>query len=222
MKIPFEAVIFDLDGVLADTVDLHYLATKKVALEEGLPFDREVNQKLQGMNRLAVVEQLLKNSKKEYSDVEKQELGERKNVYYKQQISNLTEKDVLPGMKDFLDQLVKNKVQLAIASSSSNAKTTLSKLNIIDYFDFVVDVAKVKKMKPDPEIFLQAANELQVPPERCVAIEDSEAGIKAIMQTEMFSIGIGFSEEVKKADWHVISTKEITFKKLLNQFQFNK
>ncbi|MBB5173722.1 beta-phosphoglucomutase [Texcoconibacillus texcoconensis] len=217
MNLLFEAVIFDLDGVLADTVGDHYLATKRVADEEGLHFNREMNQKVQGMSRRFLIEQLVKNSQYKYSDVEKEKLGERKNQYYKERIAGLSKEDLLPGMHSFLIQLKQHNIKLAIASSSSNAKLTLTNLEIIDFFDVIIDPRSVQNMKPDPEIFIKAADELEVSGEKCVAIEDGEAGMQAIKQTSMFSVGIGDHTALKKANWHVKNTSEITLEKLASK-----
>lgn len=214
MKQTFHAVIFDLDGVLADTVEYHYLATKRVADELDIPFDRALNQKMQGMSRTSLIEALVKNSDYSFTPEQKEELGNRKNEYYQQLIRRITREDILPGMTDFLEKLKQNDIKLAIASASSNAKTVLTHLKISHFFEHIVDIRDVQKMKPDPEIFLKAADALQVPYENCIAIEDSEAGIKAIKQTPMFSIGVGTHAAVKEADWHVDNTSEITYEKL--------
>ncbi|WP_078556257.1 beta-phosphoglucomutase [Bacillus alkalicellulosilyticus] len=212
------AVIFDLDGVIADTVELHYEATKRVADEVNLPFTREINERMQGRGRMELIEELVKGSNQTFSEIEKKELGNRKNRYYQELISNLTKEDVLPGMYDFIQNVKEHSIPLAIASSSSNALLVIKNLEIKSFFDYIVDVKKIKKMKPDPEIILYAADRLGVPYQQCVAIEDSEAGMKAIKSTPMFSIGIGSNTEVKQADWHVQDTKEITYKQLVNRY----
>ncbi|WP_216830220.1 beta-phosphoglucomutase [Alkalihalobacterium elongatum] len=215
MKRVYHAVIFDLDGVLADTVEYHYLATKQVSDKLNIPFDRELNQRMQGMSRTVLIEELVRKSDRSYTPLQKAELGNQKNANYQQLISRITKDDILPGMSDFITTLKKNHMKMAIASASSNAKTVLDNLEISHYFDHIVDIHDVKKMKPDPEIFLKAADALNVPYDKCIAIEDSEAGIKAIKQTPMFSIGVGEHAAVKSADWHVHSTEEISYEKLL-------
>ncbi|PYZ95183.1 beta-phosphoglucomutase [Salipaludibacillus keqinensis] len=213
------AVIFDLDGVLADTVEFHYLSTKKVAEHLNVPFSRKMNQQFQGMNRGHMIEQLLKQTEQPYSKKDIEHLGNLKNKHYQSYIQTLTKEDVLPGMISFLDELKENHISTAIASSSSNAQTVLENLQIIDYFDSIVPAKEVKNMKPAPEIFLKAAQELNIDPSECAAIEDSEAGIKAIKETSMFSIGVGRDSAVMKADWHVVNTQEITWPKLKREVE---
>ncbi|SDY95102.1 beta-phosphoglucomutase [Evansella caseinilytica] len=218
MTTMFKAVIFDLDGVIADTVEYHYLSTKRVAEEEDLSFSRERNQKMQGRSRADLIDELVKNSRKVYSPSEKQKLGERKNHYFQQYIAGLSQVDILPGVYELLRELKENRIKMAIASSSSNARTTLSNLGITHLFDCVVDTRTIRQMKPDPEIFLQAAERLDTACGDCIAMEDGEAGMKAIKQTPMFSVGIGSNDVVKTADWHVRQTSELSFSKLTYHF----
>ncbi|WP_026672729.1 beta-phosphoglucomutase [Alkalihalobacterium bogoriense] len=216
MKKTLAAVIFDLDGVLANTVEYHYLATKKVADEIGVPFTREQNLQMQGRGRNLLIEELVKGSQKEYKDEEKQVLGEKKNEYYQELIETITAEDVLPGMDVLIDELRHNDIKVAVASSSSNAKTVLGNLQLLGVCDYVVDITTVKELKPDPEIFLKAADELGIPYAHCIGIEDSEAGILAINEAPMFSIGIG---NHPNANWQVDRTDEITYEKMVEKFQ---
>lgn len=213
-----KAVIFDLDGVLADTVEFHYLSTKKVANQLNVSFTRETNQVFQGMNRRHVIEQLLKNTKQPDSNQDIEKLGQLKNRYYQEYIKSLTSNDVLPGMMTFLTDLKKEGIKMAIASSSSNAEIVLKNLEIIDFFDVIVPAGSITHMKPHPEIFLKAADKLNIPYNECVAIEDSKAGMLAIQATQMFSVGIGNDPVIKTADWHISTTKEISLAKLMEKF----
>ncbi|UOE94024.1 beta-phosphoglucomutase [Alkalihalobacillus sp. LMS39] len=215
MKKTLAAVIFDLDGVLANTVEFHYLATKKVADDIGVPFTREQNLQMQGRGRNILIEELVKASTKAFTDEEKLVLGERKNEYYQELIETITAKDVLPGMEELIDELRQNQIKVAVASSSSNAKTVLGNLQLLGVCDYVVDITTVKALKPDPEIFLKAADELGIPYAHCIGIEDSEAGIIAINEAPMFSIGIGHHPN---ANWQVGRTDEITYEKMVEQF----
>ncbi len=213
-----EAVIFDLDGVIADTVELYYIATKRVADEIGVPFDRQLNQKLQGMSRQAMVEALLGEKAREWSEEEKRALGDRRGQYYRVLIEQLSPSDVLPGMIDLLRDIQRDGVPMALASSSSNASVVVERLGVRSFFDVIADVKTITRMKPDPEIFLTAAKHLYVDPRFCVAIEDGEAGMKAIKQTNMFSVGIGNHLASLSPDWLVQRTEQLTWDELKVKF----
>ncbi|OIJ11816.1 beta-phosphoglucomutase [Anaerobacillus alkalilacustris] len=213
------AVIFDLDGVIANTVEHYYHAGKRLADEINIPYDRELNQKVQGLNRYKQVEIMLGDKFKDYSEEQIRELGDRRSLYYREKITTFSSKDVLPGMVDLLIELKEKQIKTALASASSNAFEVVEKLGVRKYLDIIVDIKKIKNGKPDPEIFLTAANLLNVEPINCVAIEDGEAGLTGILQTDMFSIGVGKHEAMRKADWRVMSTDEITLNRLLHEWE---
>ncbi|MBM7704129.1 beta-phosphoglucomutase [Metabacillus iocasae] len=213
-----QAIIFDLDGVIADTVDFYYLANKRIADEIGVSFTRKWNQQLQGMSRRKTIDALVSKSNRFFTDEDKQKLGDKKNEFYQASIQQLTSADVLPGILPLLKQLKQEGIKVAIASSSSNAKQVVDKLGLAPFFAHIVDVQKVRRGKPDPEIFLAAAQYLGVDPAQCVAIEDGEAGLRAILQTNMFSIGVGTHEEMEAADWHVKSTEELHLEEIRKRF----
>ncbi len=219
MKKKLEAVIFDLDGVIADTVELYYQAGKRLADELGIEFDRDMNQKIQGINRYAGMEMMLGDKLNEFSKEEVHRLGDLRSEYYRELIATISPENVLPGMSQLLQELKNAGTKTGIASSSSNASVVVEKLEVGQFIDFIVDIKQVKKGKPDPEIFLSAAEALGVGQENCVAIEDGEAGLTGILQTGMFSVGIGVHEEMKKAHWHVQSTSEITYSNLVQRWE---
>lgn len=213
-----QAVIFDLDGVIADTVELYYIATKRIADEIGVPFDRRLNQQLQGMSRQAMVEALLGERANEWTEEEKAKLGERRGMYYRELIEQLTPHNILPGMYSLLQHIHNDGVPMALASSSSNAFTVVERLGVRSFFDVIVDVKTITQLKPNPEIFLTAANELGVDPRDCIAIEDGEAGIQAIKQAGMFSVGIGKHLAPLSPDWLVERTEQVTWEQLKRMF----
>ncbi|MGG3468779.1 beta-phosphoglucomutase [Neobacillus pocheonensis] len=219
MKRKLEAVIFDLDGVIADTFELYYIANKKVAEQLSLSFSRKDNEKFKGIGRMEIIDAMVKQSGKFLSDEEKKELANNKNIHYQQLLQDLDEKFILPGMKQLIINLKDNNIRIGLASSSTNGETVLKQMGLLHYFDTIVDPSSLKKGKPDPEIFLKAADSFRIPYENCAAIEDGEAGLRAIKATKMFSVGVGMEKEMGQADWHVMSTEEITLNELLKRFK---
>ena len=174
-----KAVIFDLDGVIVSTDDCHYEAWKKLSDEEGIYFDRKINDRLRGVSRMASLEIVLERANKAYTEEEKAKLAERKNGYYRDFIKKLTPNDILPGVMDNLAELKKNGIKIAIGSSSKNTPIILKQIGLDGYFDAVSDGNNISKSKPDPEVFLKAAEMLKIPPKNCLVVEDADAGIEA-------------------------------------------
>ena len=173
MKI--EAVIFDLDGVIVSTDECHYRAWKKTADEEGIYFDRKINDRLRGVSRMDSLEIVLERAERLYTDEEKVELAERKNNYYKEYIKKLTKDDILNGVNENLAELKAKGIKVAIGSSSKNTPDILKYIGLDNYFDAVSDGNNITKSKPDPEVFLKAADMLGVPYEKCLVVEDADS-----------------------------------------------
>ncbi|KAB7670683.1 beta-phosphoglucomutase [Bacillus sp. B1-b2] len=211
-----KGIIFDLDGVITDTAEFHYLAWKKTAEEIGVPFDREFNEELKGVSRMESLYKILDhgNIRSNYTEEQLEKLATDKNQYYQELINDITPKDVLPGMKAFLSECKDAGLKIALASASKNGPFILKRLEVTSFFDTIVDPGSLNKGKPDPEIFIKAAKQLQLDVSECVGIEDAEAGIEAIKGANMYAIGVGTRERMKKADWQVDSTEEITLAKL--------
>jgi len=197
---PIEALIFDLDGVLTDSAELHYLAWKWLADELGVNFDRRANQRLKGVDRLASLELLLGDQAIHYSEKDKHLLTQRKNAYYVESLHQISSDSLLPGARSALDQARQAGLGIALASASRNAPGILRRLGIEDCFDFIADPASVRRGKPDPELFLQAAGGLGTAPAACLGIEDAAAGIKALKAAGMAALGIGSRTELAEAD----------------------
>lgn len=208
------AVIFDLDGVLTDTAEYHYRAWRRLAEEEGLPFTREDNEKLRGVSRRASLELILKGSTR--SEDEMLEMMDRKNSYYRSFIKTMDAGDLLPGALDKLKQLRRMGVKLGLASASKNAREVVERLKIEDYFENIADGNSVEKAKPAPDLFLFAANKLNVAPQCTVVVEDAEAGIEAALAAKMAAVGIGPQGRVDKADLIYKAVSEIDISDLLS------
>ncbi|EUJ33699.1 beta-phosphoglucomutase [Listeria floridensis FSL S10-1187] len=183
--------IFDLDGVIVDTAKYHFKAWKRLADELQIPFTEEDNERLKGVSRVRSLEIILEIGGVEKSADEFQELMKKKNDWYVEMISHLDESEILPGAKEYLLQSRAEGKKIALGSASKNAVMILEGLGIIDLFDAIIDGNKVSKAKPDPEVFLKAADELGLKPEDCVVFEDAEAGVEAGRAGGMYVIGIG-------------------------------
>jgi beta-phosphoglucomutase len=195
-----KAVILDLDGVIVSTDELHYQAWKQISDSENIIFNREINERLRGVSRMESLDIILEQSPRTYSDQEKLQLTEMKNYRYRQLLNGLTPEDILPGVKALLKDARKNELKLAIGSSSKNASFILEKINLLDAFDVIVDGNQIIKSKPDPEVFLLAAEKLGVTPGECIVIEDAEAGIDAALGAGMTAIGVGAAAKYDKSE----------------------
>lgn len=201
LKLKYKAVIFDLDGVIVCTDECHYKGWKKLADEENIYFDREINQRLRGVSRMESLEIVLERAKKSYTAEEKAEMAERKNNYYREYIKDLTPADVLPGVMDFCEFLRANGAKLAIGSSSKNTPAILKGIGLDTYFDAVADGNQITKSKPDPEVFLLAAKLVDIDPADCMVVEDAEAGVQAALAGGMDVLGLGNAVENSNATY---------------------
>ncbi|MGG0717752.1 beta-phosphoglucomutase [Robertmurraya massiliosenegalensis] len=219
MKYP-EAFIFDLDGVLTDTAEYHFLAWQKLAEELGISIDREFNEKLKGISRMESLERIiaLDPSLREFSESEKEMHANNKNRHYLDLIKTINSEDVLPGIVSLLQMIKEHPIKIALGSASKNAQIVLEQLGLSDYFDYVVDASKVKNGKPDPETFTTAADFLQVPYGECVGIEDAAAGVEAINRANMFSVGVGSRLHLSLADYIVEDTSQLHFEEIVKRF----
>jgi beta-phosphoglucomutase len=214
-----EGLIFDLDGVITDSAEYHYLAWKQLCDELDIPFDREFNHNLKGVSRMASLDLLLGRKGIVLDEKEKITLASRKNEYYKELIKQITPEDLLPGIGDLLQKLRSSGVKLALASASKNAGAILEYLHLADKFDVITDPAALRKGKPDPEQFFMAAELLGIPYRNCIGVEDAQAGVNAINDAGMISVGIG--SYLKGADLILESTAELNLELLREHFYRN-
>lgn len=187
-----KCVIFDLDGVLVSTDELHYQAWKRLAGEIGITgFCREDNKRQRGVSRMASLEVVLERAERTYSMEEKIALAERKNNYYLELLQSLDEGSTLPGALETLQYLREQGVASAVGSASKNAMIILEKTGLLPWIDKISCGLDVTKSKPDPEVFLVAAKKVGMQPKQCLVVEDSAAGIVAAAAGGMKSLAVG-------------------------------
>ncbi len=194
------AAIFDLDGVIVDTAKYHYLAWKRLANENGFDFSEADNERLKGISRVRSLEILLEIGNLAVDDATKEKMAAQKNGWYVDYIQNMDSSEILPGAMKYLESLRSKGIKTALGSASKNAPLILERLGISALFDSIVDGNKVHLAKPDPEVFLRAASELNIPPVSCVVFEDAEAGVEAAHRAGMGVVGIGKPAVLKEAD----------------------
>ena len=212
-----KGVIFDLDGVLVSTDELHYKAWKCLAEELGInEFNREDNQRQKGVSRMESLEVVLSKGTHIYSEAEKVVLAERKNSYYVELLQEVSEEAVLANVVPTLTKLRHRGILIGIGSVSKNTPLILKRTGLISYIDEVSCGLDITRSKPDPEVFLVAAKKLGLQPEECLVVEDSAAGIIAAKAAGMRSLGVGPEYQRLGADYTVPGLQsEIVWESLL-------
>lgn len=205
----YKGIIFDLDGVICHTDRYHYMAWKNMADSLGIYFDEEINNRLRGVSRMESLEIILERSDKKYSDKEKEEFADKKNELYKELLNEMSEKDLDKKVKDTLDILKQRGYKTAIASSSKNAKLILSKLNLIDFFDIIIDGNDIKYSKPDKEVFEKAGIVLKLLPNECLVVEDAASGVEGAIRAGMQVAGIGDAKKLEDVSYSLESFEDL-------------
>lgn len=208
--------IFDLDGVLCDTAKYHFKAWRRLANELGFDFTEEDNEKLKGVSRTESLKLILQWGKKEITDEsELARLAELKNEWYLEYITRMTPEEILPGVKNFLDELKKKKINIVLGSASKNAQIILDKIGITHYFDAIIDGNKTTKSKPDPEVFLLGAEAVKAKPKECIVFEDAQKGIEAALKGGFYAVGVGNSDALEEAQIIIPGFEYIEYKEIL-------
>ena len=197
----FKGVIFDLDGVLCFTDDYHYQAWKSLADDLNIYFDREINNRLRGVSRMASLDIVLEKSNKKYSDEEKIALATKKNDIYVKLLDNITENDCSNEVRNTLLELKRRGIKIAIGSSSKNTPKILNRLGIYSYFDAISDGNNITHSKPNPEVFLKAAEFINENPQDCLIVDDAIAGIDAGIAGGFKTAAIGDATKYDKPDY---------------------
>lgn len=205
----YQGIIFDLDGVICSTDQYHYQAWKQMADRIGVYFDETINNRLRGVSRMESLRIILENSEKSYSEEEEKRLTEQKNEIYKKLLQNMTAADISEDVKNTLRSLRKQGMKLAIGSSSKNTKEILRRIGYGTFFDAISDGTNITNSKPDPEVFLKAAEMLELNPEECLVVEDAIAGIKAAEAGKFDSAGIGEAADYAKTVYPITSFSDL-------------
>jgi beta-phosphoglucomutase len=196
-----KAFIFDLDGVIVDTAKYHFLAWQKIAKALNINFTHEHNELLKGVSRVRSLDIILELGNVQASQQDKDKWLVQKNEDYLSYLVDMDQSEVLPGVFPILQFLKENNQGIALGSASKNARPILEKTGILSYFDVIVDGNDVTNAKPDPEVFLKAAELLKIEPQNAIVFEDSVAGIQAANIGKMLSIGIGEETILYEADY---------------------
>ena len=211
--------IFDLDGVITDTAKFHYQAWKALADSLGIPIDETFNETLKGINRMDSLDRILVHGHREnaFTPAEKEALAQQKNDHYVQLLEHLTTEDVLPGVVPLLQQAQARHIPCAVASASKNAPLILEKLGVRAYFATIVDPDSLSKGKPDPEIFLAAADSIGVLPQNAIGFEDAQSGIDGLKAAGIYAVGLSANQPLLGADMQVSEMTELSVDALLNR-----
>ncbi|MFV0304658.1 MAG: beta-phosphoglucomutase [Moheibacter sp.] len=205
--------IFDLDGVIVDTAKYHFLAWQNLANQLEIKFMHKDNEQLKGVSRVQSLELILKLGNKTLSEAEKQNYLAQKNEEYLSYINQMNETEILPDVVRVLEFLNENKQKIVLGSASKNAKIILDKVNLTVFFDAIVDGNSVSKAKPNPEVFITGAKQMQTEAKNCIVFEDAIAGIQAANAAQMTSIGIGSKDVLTEAQYCFTD-----FTKISNEF----
>ena len=199
----YKGIIFDLDGVICSTDEYHYQAWKALANRLGIAFDRERNNLLRGVSRMASLEILLGEQSSRYSEKEKEQLAEEKNRLYRQLLSHMSPADLDNEVRMTLDRIRESGARIAIGSSSRNTPYILSRIGLETFFDAVSDGNCITHSKPHPEVFLKASEMLGLSPEECLVVEDAHSGVGAAVQGGFDCAAMGDAKEDCRAKYHL-------------------
>lgn len=212
--------IFDLDGVLVDTAKYHYQAWRRMANELGFDFSEKDNEQLKGVGRRDSIEKILSWGNVTLLEEEKERLMKQKNEWYQDLIKTMNPESTLPGVREFLESARDTSLTLALASSSKNAPRILELTNLAGYFATVVDGTQITNSKPDPEIFLTAAERIELEPGELVVFEDAQAGVEAALAGGFRTVGIGSKKSLSEAELVFKGLGETSPAEVINRLNF--
>ena len=205
----YKGIIFDLDGVICTTDEYHYLAWKKLADCLGIPFDRSINNRLRGVSRMESLDIILEKSQKQYTHEEKLAFAEEKNQLYRQLLAEMSQQNLSDEVRTTLNALRGPNLKLAIGSSSKNTPFILERIGLSHFFDAVADGNSITYSKPHPEVFLKAADMIDLEPVDCLVVEDAHAGVEAAVSGGFDCAAIGDAKDDERAKWHLSSFSDL-------------
>ncbi len=210
------ACIFDLDGVIVDTAKYHFQAWRRLANELDFDFTEKENEKLKGVGRIDSLKLILKWGGIKMDEASMQSLAVKKNEWYIEFVNKMTTDEIMIGVVDFLNELQQKNIKIGLGSASKNAVPILTKLDIKHYFEVIMDGTNVTKGKPDPEVFVEGAKRLSVPPSNCIVFEDAPKGIDAALNGGMYAVGVGDPADLGHGHHVIPNFKDLTFDTLIN------
>jgi beta-phosphoglucomutase len=210
-----QACLFDLDGVIVDTAKYHYQAWKRLANALGFDLSLEQNELLKGISRMESLDIILGIGKVTLSDSDKLQYATEKNTFYLELCQQMTPADTLPGVRSFLEELKTASIKIGLGSASKNARVILERIDMLPYFETIVDGNRITRGKPDPEVFLIGASDLGAAPANCIVFEDAVAGVQSAKAGGMIAVGIGQPTVLHEADIVVKGFENFTLETLL-------
>ena len=204
-----KAFIFDLDGIIVDTAKYHFKSWKIISKNFGFELSKNQNELLKGVSREKSLDRILSWGGISIDRFEKKKYLEEKNELYKGFISNLSQKDILPGVNKLINFAAIKDIPIALGSASKNAHQILEKLGIKNKFKVIIDGTLTSKSKPHPEVFLKGAKMLGVNPKEVIVFEDSIAGVKAANKAKMVSVAICKCGKIENAKYNFNSLDDI-------------
>ena len=211
-----KACLFDMDGVIVDSAVHHFVAWRKLADELSIPFAEEDNHALKGLSRVDSLDHILRMGHLELDEKTKLKLMDQKNAWYLDLIQGMTAKDILPGAKELIEQLVAGGIRVGLGSSSRNAQLILDNVGLTPLFDAIVDGNHITLSKPDPEVFLKGAAALDVSPSETIVFEDAASGIQAAKAGGFFAVGVGSQSQLSSADVVIPDLSGLTLDQLID------
>lgn len=212
-----KACLFDLDGVIVDTAKYHFKAWRKMANALGFDFSEKENEQLKGVSRMDSINLILGWGNISLSETEKLKWASQKNDWYLEFLQKMDKKEILPGALEFVQDIQKKGIRIALGSSSKNAVLALTKVNMLHYFEAIIDGTKTTRSKPDPQVFQMGAAALDCQPSECIVFEDAESGVAAALAGGFYAVGMGSPSNLGAAHLVLSSLADITIEDIISE-----